>query len=127
MIFEDDIDKIDISKGTLTREYVNGKKTIGFKIKQNSLNGLLSNRIKKKIETGELKDLNQECELLVMPEFKNNLELTFDNGKTYRFNWTSNNCGEQVDDLNEIVRQLKSIIKEDKTVDQLEPSDIIFE
>ena len=62
----------------------------------------------------------------MMPSFSDKLEITYDNGKTYRFHWTSNNCGEQVDDTSEIVKRLYSIINKDKTVEQLEQTDWIF-
>jgi hypothetical protein len=127
LIFEDDIDKINISEGALTRNYVNGKKTIKFNLEPNDINDFFNYLIKKRIEIIEPKDLNNECEQVMMPAFSNRLEITFDNGKTYRFDWTTNNCGERVDDLGEIVEQLYLIIKKDKTVEQLERTDMIFE
>lgn len=125
--YEDDIDKISISEGTLTRRYVNGEKTIKFNLDEDNLKGLYNYLIKRKIEIIGAKDLDKGCEQRMMPEFNNRLEITFDNGKTYKFDWTSNNCGERVDDLNKIVEQLYLIIKKDKTVEQLERTDIEFE
>ena len=127
LIFEDDTDKINTSEGTLTRNYVNGKKTIKFNLEQNDINNFFNYLIKKRIEIIEPKDLNNECEKVMMPAFSNRLEITFDNGKTFRFDWTSNNCGERVDDLSEIVEELYSIVKRDKTVEQLKPTDLVFE
>jgi hypothetical protein len=127
LTYESEIDKINISEGTLTRRYINGEKTINFNLDKDNLKEFLNYLIKGKIETIEKKDLDKECEQIMIPTFSSRLEITFDNGKIVEFHWTSNNCGERVNDLNEIVEQLYSIIEKDKNVGQLERTDIIFE
>jgi hypothetical protein len=127
LTYESDIDKINISEGTLTRRFINGEKTIDFNLDKENLREFLNYLIKSKIETIEKKDLDKECEQIITPTFSSRLEITFDNGKIAEIHWTSNNCGERINDLNEIVEQLYSIIEKDKSIGQLEQTDIIFE
>lgn len=126
LIYESDVDKINVTERSLTRFYINGEKTIKFNLTPKDINDFFDYLAKKKVEEIEQRELNLDCEVITMPSFSYKLEILFENENTYQFTWISNNCGEQVDNLSDIVGQLYKMINKDKAVEEFEKTDFVF-
>jgi hypothetical protein len=126
LILETETDRIDVRGATLERKYINGTHTYKLNFTEKSIKAIFELVSSKGIQSIEPKDLVKPCRELMTPEFTHALTIQHDSNKTVRLEWTSNQCGKHVADLNMVVERLYDLIRKDNG-DKILSTDIEFE
>jgi hypothetical protein len=127
LVYHDNIDRIDFDVNTVTRKYIDSVRTIKVEIGKDNRKRILDFMLDNDVLSINDSRLSNNCDVHMLPESSFELEIMIDKEHAKRFNWTSNNCSDDID----ILSQLTSLIKEQTMaqipVGKLPPTNITAE
>jgi len=120
-------DLIDLKNQLIKRKYSNGEKTIHFKLSEIDKKKLFDFLVIKKVWKITNNDLKDTCDTWIEPSQSTSLKISMTKIDNYNFYWHESQCSiKEIDDLDEFVELLYSIIKKDNRIINLEETDILL-
>jgi hypothetical protein len=125
LVYIGDIDKFELQRGTLERKYMNGVKVFEVKLSEDQKASLQDFIVRNDINSIQQQNLLTDCDIYTIPEFKQKMLIKIANNPVVNLEWTTNNCGEGINDLDRLIEILYSMIND--STRQIERTDITFE
>ena len=126
LIYENDVDKIDLKDNTFTRRFIDEDSTISLRVTDSEKKQLFKLMKDYAIWTVDKADLRTPCQSMRVPSGHVTLEISLEKGNKFEFSWTGNNCHKSIDKLREVSAKIREIIYAKKEVKNLAESNLVF-
>ena len=127
LVYQDDVDIIDLDLNTVTRRYAGSSRTVKIDVGKDKRGLILDFIVDNEVLKINDSDLRDNCNVHMLPQSSFKIDVVIDKGPSRRFDWTSNNCGDQIDILNQLVSLIKEYTVAQLAAESLPPTDITVE